>query len=312
MAPSTSRESRHSKKPKRKPDNRTHIKTPEQILKSLHARLHHQIRDGFHRKALKTCNQLLNLPGSPKQTLIGTKAKLLTVLEQYQEALELLAQQPVESTALKLLESYCLYKLGNLDEASANCSNPVFSTQEDTSRGKIALESQILFKLGRYAEAKANLEELLVDAEPSHPEYVDITANLSACQARINFIDHYIPSQISSINVDQLESIPITSSFFHSQAQFLSSRPRPSKPLKQDGKLKTPKPLDPSRPPPDPDRWLPRREKEATRSKKRKDAANKKAKQKLATQGSVPPVAPSTTAPSHKPKLTQSKKKNKK
>jgi signal recognition particle subunit SRP72 len=150
----------------------------------------------------------------------------------------------------------------------------------------------------------------------NHPEHLDLTANLSACQARIDFIEKHIPSQTGKINVDQLEHVPITSSFFNSHPNFpQASGPRHPR-SDQSRKIKPVKPLDPSRPPPDPDRWLPRREKETSNNKLNNRAAvkNKKAKQKLLTQGSVSTLLPPSADPpsSQKSKQTQRKKKNKK
>jgi hypothetical protein len=76
--------------------------------------------------------------------LIETKAKLLTVHEQYQETLDYISTQSVESAGLKLLESYCLYKLGQLEKANKALSNPLVAAEEEVSRAKLALESQIV------------------------------------------------------------------------------------------------------------------------------------------------------------------------
>ncbi|OAV87131.1 hypothetical protein PTTG_08405 [Puccinia triticina 1-1 BBBD Race 1] len=313
MAPKTSRKP-HPKRPqvKRKPESRKR-RSPEQVLLARRNRLYQQLDKGFYQNAMKTCNQLLEQGGTENDTLIDTKAKLLTVLEQYQETLEFISNQAVESAALKLLESYCLYKLGQFDKADKILANPIIADQEKISRAKLALESQILFKLGRPQEAKAHLEELLLDSDPNHPEHLDLTANLAACEARIDFLENQIPSKAALVNVDQLEAVPITSSFFHSHPNFpQSSGPRHPR-TTESRKLKAVKPLDPSRPPPDPERWLPRREKETTKFAKR-SAKNNKAKQKLATQGSVSAVLPpSTDLSSQKPKqVQQKKKKNKK
>ncbi|KAA1085867.1 hypothetical protein PGT21_021983 [Puccinia graminis f. sp. tritici] len=318
MAPKTSRTAQPKRsKIKSKPAPRRK-KTTEQILQARRLRLYQQLEKGFYQNAIKTCNQLLDKQGTGNDTLIETKAKLLTVLEQYQETLDYIFTQSVESAGLKLLESYCLYKLGQLEKADKALSNPLITVQEDINRAKLALESQILFKLGRTQEAKAHLEELLVDSDPHHPEHLDLTANLSACQARIDFVEKHIPSQTGKINVDQLEHVPITSSFFHSHPNFPQPSARPRHPRSDKSrKIKPVKPLDPSRPPPDPDRWLPRREKENTNHSKvinRAAVKNKKAKQKLLTQGSVSTALPPSTDPpsSQKSKQTQRKKKNKK
>ncbi|KAI7943142.1 hypothetical protein MJO29_012986, partial [Puccinia striiformis f. sp. tritici] len=292
-------------------------KTPEQILQARRARLFQQLDKGFHQNALKTCNQLLDQQGTDNDILVDTKAKLLTILERYQETLEFISKQKVESEALKLLECYCLYKLGQLEKADKAISNPVIVAQEDLSRARLALESQIFFKLGRPQEAKAHLEELLIDSDPNHPEHLDLTANLSACQARIDFADHHIPNQIGSINIDVLESVPITSTFFNSHPNFPSSSGSRHSRSTQSAKVKPVKPLDPTRPPPDPERWLPLRQRENVNNKfgKRSNSSkNKKAKQqKLATQGSVSTVLPpSVDQSSQKTKQNQRKKKNKK
>ncbi|KNZ45685.1 hypothetical protein VP01_790g2 [Puccinia sorghi] len=303
MAPKTSRKAlpkRSQVKPKA-PHRRT--RTPEQLAKARRIRLYHQLDGGFHHNALKTCNQLLAQEGTQqdRDTLIDTKAKLLTVLEKYQEALEFVSTQSTGSPGIKMLQCYCFYKLGQLEEADRALSNPLFITQED------------LFKLGRPQEAKAHLEELLTNSDPNHPEHLDLTANLSACQARIDFVEDTIPSLTGLINVDSLEAAPITSSFFQSHPNFPPpSRSRLSKSTKPR-KVKAAKPLDPSRPPPDPDRWLPRREKEHVKPKKRSAAKNIKTKQKLATQGSISTVLPPAIDPSsQKHKQVQRKKNNRK
>jgi hypothetical protein len=79
-----------------------------------------------------------------RDTLIDTKAKLLTILERYQETLDFISGQSVESAELKLLQCYCFYKLGQLEKADKELSNPLLTAKEDTGRSKLALESQIV------------------------------------------------------------------------------------------------------------------------------------------------------------------------
>ncbi|PLW21005.1 hypothetical protein PCANC_11269 [Puccinia coronata f. sp. avenae] len=315
MAPKTSRKlppKRSQFKPKATPRKK---KTAAQIVAARRIRLYEQLDKGFHQNAIKTCNQLLDQQGTQndRDTLIDTKAKLLTILERYQETLDFISGQSVESAELKLLQCYCFYKLGQLEKADKELSNPLLTAKEDTGRSKLVLESQIFFKLGRPQEAKANLEELLINSDPNHPEHLDLTANLSACQERIDFIEKSIPNQTGLISVDQLEAAPITSSFFHSHPNFPApSKSRHSK-FPESRKIKSVKALDPSRPPPDPDRWLPRRDKENTKSARRSNAKTQKNKQKLATQGSVSvTIPPAKDASPQKTKQAQRKKKNKK
>ncbi|MBW0532509.1 hypothetical protein O181_072224 [Austropuccinia psidii MF-1] len=305
---------RSAKNPARAMAGRTPavVRRTRQTLQTRLDRLHQQLREGFHRNALKTCNRLLVLQNHQDHTLVEIKAKLLTVLERYDEAIDFLsAHHTNRNPELKLLESYCLYKLSKLQEASVILSDPIITANERLGRAKLALESQIFFKLERYQEAKSHLEELLLDCDPNHPEYHDLTANLSECQARLDFLEQIIPREISSIDVHQLESTPITSSFFNSHPHFSKTINRPLRPPKARPS-KPPKPLDPTRPPPDPDRWLPRHEKQGFKPSKRILKAIK-AKQKLTTQGSIGSAPPpqSSSQSSRKNKQINSKKKGK-
>ncbi|KAI9606902.1 hypothetical protein H4Q26_006446 [Puccinia striiformis f. sp. tritici PST-130] len=198
--------------------------------------------------------------------MVDTKAKLLTILERYQETLEFISKQKVESEALKLLECYCLYKLGQLEKADKAISNPVIVLRKTSVAQDSLSNLKSSSKLGRPQEAKAHLEELLIDSDPNHPEHLDLTANLSACQARIDFADHHIPNQIGSINIDVLESVLSPLHFqLSSKLSFLLwfTTLRST----QSAKVKPVKPLDPTRPPPDPERWLPLRQRENVNNK---------------------------------------------
>lgn len=253
----------------RKKKTRTPIsKNTEDIRRQRFARLFHQLEKGFHLNAFKTVNQLLFT--DPQDTIAKeTKAKLLVSLDRHHEALELLLSQQgkeLDSPEMRLVQSYCLYKTSDITGAWNLLSNINEELDPSGNRIKTILEAQILSRLERYEEAKDHYEDLLVDSDPTHPEYQDLSVNLANVRRRLQFETIAAPSLLTSIDLERLESTPITSSFFHSHPNFRPTKSIratdasvPSQPTKTTSTPKTQKPLDPSRPAPDPERWLPRK-----------------------------------------------------
>ncbi|EGG00137.1 uncharacterized protein MELLADRAFT_93804 [Melampsora larici-populina 98AG31] len=167
---------------------------------------------------------------------------------------------------MRLVQCYCLYKTSDITGAWNLLSNIDEELDPSGKRIKTLLEAQILSRLERYEEAKDHYEDLLVDSDPTHPEYQDLTVNLANVRRRLQFETIAAPSLLTSIDLDRLESTPVTSSFFQSHPDFQPTKPIkatgvaiPNQPAKPPSTPKMKKPLDPSRPAPDPERWLPRK-----------------------------------------------------
>ncbi|KAH9822285.1 hypothetical protein DFH28DRAFT_922601 [Melampsora americana] len=131
---------------------------------------------------------------------------------------------------MQLLQSYCLYRTSEITGAWNLLSSIDQELDPFGKRIKTLLEAQILCRLERYEEAKDHYEDLLVDSDPTHPEYQDLTVNLANVRRRLQFETMAAPSLLTSIDLERLESTTVTSSFFHCHPNF-----RPIKSIKAPG-----------------------------------------------------------------------------
>ena len=179
------------------------------------------------------------------------------------------------------------------------------------------------------------------------PEYADLSANLSACRAHLEFLDA-IPSVLGDMtssttthtvpSIEALESTPVAPLVAaHPSYKMRPSLTQPSKSIAKPAETKKTRtaktktanlprsvaalPAE-KRPIPDPERWLPKRERKGyaavlAQREKEKEKKRLKARKKLEatmTQGSAEgsgPVA-SDSKSSHVPRTAGSNKTNKK
>ncbi|GAA96967.1 uncharacterized protein L969DRAFT_90375 [Mixia osmundae IAM 14324] len=275
-----------------------------------------QIEAGLFHKALKTCRQILRIqPDSIDHQRV--QGQILLALEDYTAALALLEHVP----ACQLEIAYCCYKLGQVSRTADLLQHGEDSLDEGKARGLRLLEAQVRYKQGDYREALKLYEDLLESSDPASPEHEDIQNNLQACQSRLAFASS-LPDHIANMStpVEMLEATPIQSLIAQhpryrptqAPASIISlnaeTNSQSSKLSKQPAVVKTPKlpahiaALPPAeRPAPDPERWLPKRERStwqdnrAKREKERGKIKKKTASQAGLTQGS------SASAPAAKP-----------
>lgn len=185
------------------------------------------------------------------------------------------------------------------------------------------LKAQTNYRLQRYEESKDLYEQLVATGEPDSPETADLEANLKACDDILDFIAA-VPSRLaddaSIPPLEKLESAPIGPALqsdprykVETVAQVHSDMQAEDAAIKRRNVKRLPKGLDPSTaPPPDPNRWIPKRRRpEFAEEIMRKRAQTRKGN-KLATQGAAETSKPGTAGGGGASKSSSSSKNKKK
>ncbi|CUA66973.1 hypothetical protein RSOLAG22IIIB_02883 [Rhizoctonia solani] len=242
-------------------------KPTEVRIKQLFGSLCAQIDGGHLANAIKTCDKILRL--TPSDTdVVQTKLFLLLQTDQYARALEIVDNLSGGNESKQLEKAYLLYRLHKEKEAKAIVDQ---TKSKGASDGGFAhLDAQISYRTGEYSASKEIYDRILDEGELNTEEQTDITANLTAVQSHIDFLQSgfYDSLRASGVNVTQLEdapapapptttsALPVTSTKEASEAVTLA--PAPTKGPRK-GRLPKHVVLGVT-PMPDPERWIKKRE----------------------------------------------------
>ncbi|GFR40961.1 hypothetical protein Agub_g1625 [Astrephomene gubernaculifera] len=108
------------------------------------------IKNQQHKKALKACDEILALaPGD--EDALRCKVVAHMQLSEYKEALVLINKPPLAGLDLGFEKAYCLYRLGQIDEALSVVSSQLRSPQlaPEAAPPLLQLQAQLQYRRGR-------------------------------------------------------------------------------------------------------------------------------------------------------------------
>ncbi|GLC63488.1 Signal recognition particle core component [Pleodorina starrii] len=108
------------------------------------------IKNQQHKKALKACDEVLALaPGD--EDALRCKVVAHMQLSEFQQALALLKKPPLASQPLGFEKAYCLYRLGQIDEALAVATSALSAPDSDSAAATplLQLQAQLEYRRGR-------------------------------------------------------------------------------------------------------------------------------------------------------------------
>jgi len=275
MPPKTSRRRQPtSSKPQKSTDD--HVIT---LFKSLTA----QLDGGHYRNALKTCDRIIRLvPHDIDAT--RTKLYLLLQVERYPEALELLVTSELD---LQFERAYCHYRSQDKDRAFALVEELKSRKDDSKMRGLEHLEAQLKYRDTAYQECHALYASLLNTCPSDSEEHDDILNNLAAAQSYIDFINSGYQDAIHETRLDvaKLEAAP-PSLPVSLAPPLLPATVSAAVPHRAPRKSRIPKHVALGiTPPPDPERWLKKRDR--TRDVRKTKKGKKEGMGAGSTQGVI-------------------------
>jgi len=258
-----------------------------------------QVEGGFFKNAIKSCDRILRLFPDDAEAL-QTKLFLLIQTDQYALALEMLETSSSSSSSQRsssqFERAYVLYRLHREQEAEELLGNMSGSTSD---RGVQHLDAQLKFRDHDYYAAHDVYNGLLNTCSPDTDEYQDILVNLEAAQTHIDFLEkdylkgvHALPSTQSASALEALPAPSIVSTLatVTNISGGASSTPKTSEPpaVNAPRKSRIPKHVVLGMtPPPDPERWLKKRERTSTHRHDGRKRGHKAGMGIGATQGSA-------------------------
>ncbi|KAK9899334.1 hypothetical protein P389DRAFT_47160 [Cystobasidium minutum MCA 4210] len=198
--------------------------TKEEKLQKKWKSLKDQVEGGFLENAYKTSKRILELDPE-NHSAIQTHIQILLSLDRYKDALSFILSQQQSSTSSQwqLEQAYALYKLGKVPDAAVivdaiRADSMQLDEEAEYARAVDVLDAQVKYRLEQFDQAQVLYEDLLATLEAETPEQADLTANLEACNAHIDFIKS-VPSRLAEMSsqhaenripsVDDLETTPI-------------------------------------------------------------------------------------------------------